>query len=159
MVTVGRDQKSEHFSRAGVRRNDEANFDDESRPGETLFPTFGSEGYSPAIPYNPSTVASSPGSIDSLPPPAVSDKIIKFTLDELGYRLAVVHPPTFFSECAEFESWGDKRGTQVNPAWLSLYYAILCTGVKHMSPLDAMECGLSPGMYHCPPFSFSLRSN
>ena len=52
---------------------------------------------------------------------------------------------SFLAECEEFHGWEENRGNLVNQAWLALYFSILCTGVKHMRPSDALDCGISPG--------------
>ena len=55
-----------------------------------------------------------------------------------------MHPATFEAETRLFFAWGDRRGKLVNQAWLALYFAVLCVGVKHMAVDDGLECGLTP---------------
>lgn len=74
-----------------------------------------------------------------------SDAIIRYSLDRVGWQHGAVHSGSFMAECAEFYGWGDERAEVVNPAWLALYYAVLCVGVKHMTPTDGQACGLGQG--------------
>ncbi|GAA6024107.1 hypothetical protein JCM10207_003167 [Rhodosporidiobolus poonsookiae] len=42
----------------------------------------------------------------------------------------------------------ERRARLVNPAWLALYFAVLCAGVKHMSAKDADEYGVPRDALH-----------
>ncbi|ORY63814.1 hypothetical protein BCR35DRAFT_308781 [Leucosporidium creatinivorum] len=81
--------------------------------------------------------------MDILPSKEMSDAIVLYSLDRVGWQHGAVHSGSFLAECAEFHAWGEQRGRLVNQAWLALYFAVLCVGVKHMSESDGLLCGLS----------------
>ncbi|GAA5842874.1 hypothetical protein JCM11251_005834 [Rhodosporidiobolus azoricus] len=102
-------------------------------------------------PSNPShsTLATSSPLADIaalLPDRQVNDAYINFSIDRVGWQHAAVHAPSFRNEIDEFYSWGEpaQRVEKVNQAWLALYFAMLCAGVKHMSVEDSREYGVSP---------------
>ncbi|GAA5936355.1 hypothetical protein JCM3775_006477, partial [Rhodotorula graminis] len=77
------------------------------------------------------------------PPSPTAAAILQYSLERVGWQHGAVHAGQFLAECAEFDSWGAHRADKVNQAWLALYFAVLCVGVKHMAPDDARACGLT----------------
>ncbi|GAA5905433.1 hypothetical protein JCM8208_004277 [Rhodotorula glutinis] len=78
-----------------------------------------------------------------LPPSPTAGAILEYSLGRVGWQHGAVHAGQFLAECAEFDSWGPLRADKVNQAWLALYLAVLCVGVKHMDAADARACGLT----------------
>ncbi|GAA5925623.1 hypothetical protein JCM1841_004790 [Sporobolomyces salmonicolor] len=172
-LALGRDRKQDHFSRAELRRpsseEDEPTspallsnnslsatvtpWNGEALASSSLFPTGAAGGPSAASPTNPQSApahtspsATTPFLIpaDVLPSPVLSDALVSYSLDRVGWQHGAVHSGQFRTECTEFHSWGDRRAQLVNQAWLALYFAILCVGVKHMGQKDAEGCGIAP---------------
>ncbi|GAA6042322.1 hypothetical protein JCM8097_003844 [Rhodosporidiobolus ruineniae] len=162
-LALGRDRKQDHFSRAELRRpspSEEepaspdlasatlANPPLENPSTSTLF--NGARPGDPASPPKPvdenPTSPLAPFYLSLLPDQSLSDPLIDFSLDRVGWQHAAVHAGQFRAEVAEFLSWGEKeeRGRKVNQAWLGLYFAMLCAGVKHMSVEDSQEYGVQP---------------
>ncbi|GAA6056079.1 hypothetical protein JCM3770_001957 [Rhodotorula araucariae] len=159
-LALGRDSKESHFSRAELRRP--VMEDDEvSKPNiaaaEGAAPLGPADGPSPLsepgaveagqppplVPGpSPSDAAPTPASV--LPPQETANAIVAYSLERVGWQHGAVHAGQFRAECAEFHSWGTRRAEKVNQAWLALYFAVLCVGVKHMSAEDACGCSLAP---------------
>ncbi|GAA5918046.1 hypothetical protein JCM6882_008154 [Rhodosporidiobolus microsporus] len=168
-LALGRDRKQDHFSRAELRRPSSS--EDEptspalaaasalSGPGDPSSSALfaGHDIAAPTEPpsgmttQHPSPAAGQPTSAFSefaylLPDRQLSDAFIDFSIDRVGWQHAAVHAGQFRAEIDEFFSWGGKeqRARLVNQAWLALYFAMLCAGVKHMSVEDSKEYGVSP---------------
>lgn len=154
---LGRDRKQDHFSRSELRRPDEGQLAIDSSiaiASDRQLPVWDSDGSRTgrsALDIS----ASSPrgGNTDNaldpalLPSPRQSEPIIQYSLDRVGWQHGAVHSGSFLAECTEFNNWSPAaRAEQVNPAWLALFYAVLCVGVKHMTAADGQACGLSTGM-------------
>ncbi|GAA5910394.1 uncharacterized protein JCM6883_002992 [Sporobolomyces salmoneus] len=150
-LALGRDRKEDHFHRAELRRPDE---DDEEPTSPALVPnpslptdqalsTDSSSSKTPASPYRVPQPSLAQTPLDSLPSPSLSEFIINYSLDRVCWQHNAVHVGQFRAEHSEFLSWGEKRGELVNQAWIALYFALLCVGVKYMTEEDAREGGIS----------------
>ncbi|GAA5980410.1 hypothetical protein JCM10908_001645 [Rhodotorula pacifica] len=67
-----------------------------------------------------------------LPPLSDCERIVSHTLDWTGWLHGSVHAPTFRAEVQEF--WAapvETRLEKANPAWLALFFAQLCCGLRH----------------------------
>lgn len=91
--------------------------------------------HSPEAPPHPSstfpTAASFAAALPSYPETLA---IVEHAIEWTGWCHSSVHAPTFRAEVQEF--WAhpeENRLEKVNPAWLSLLFAQLCCGVKHMT--------------------------
>lgn len=111
-LALGRDQKNEHFARAGVRRPED---DEEEGVAATSISVL--HGNSPSTIFDPFFSSTSSASLE-LPVQHVSEWIIRFSLESVIWQHSVVHPPTFMEELAEFHTWGERRGALVNQSWL-----------------------------------------
>lgn len=155
---LGRDRKPEHFSRAELRRpspdeneatspalatadqNSSAFFSTYEAPVPSATPATAtaalpSQHPSPAVPLPPDLFSLN----DLLPDVETSGPLIEFSLERVAWQHAAVHSGQFRAECREFFSWEGARAQRVNQAWLALYFAMLCSGTKHMCPEDAVE--------------------
>lgn len=139
-LALGRDRKQDHIERSGLRRP------------ESPYSTSNNNDllYTPsALPLtHPIAYAPEISSPEILPPKELSDAIVRYALENFGFHFGgVVNISVFENECEEFYNWGDRRFLLVNKAWLGLYYAILCVGVKHMSFELALEWSITTGQY------------
>ncbi|BGP49118.1 hypothetical protein JCM10450v2_004998 [Rhodotorula kratochvilovae] len=158
-LALGRDSKEIHFSRAELRR---PAADDEEllKPNAAtvdraaaLEPADAPARQPPPAPLDDLEQASlavgtcapepTPVPVSVIPPEETANAIISYSLERVGWQHGAVHAGQFRAECAEFASWGSSRADKVNQAWLALYLAVLCAGVKHMSADDARSCGLA----------------
>jgi len=164
-LALGRDGQSAHVSRAELRRP-AAEGECAEAPGGELggHSAAGAGAQAPSGPPQPSALdeleqpaalGPAAGSTSSAPPPPPSQAsvlppaptasaILQYSLERVGWQHGAVHAGQFLAECAEFDSWGASRADKVNQAWLALYLAVLCVGVKHMTADDARACGLTP---------------
>lgn len=128
-LALGRDRKQDHANRSVLRRPEE---DDPQGSPSTLL--------APAWPLAPSALVA-PGALsmeptvstftishllgEVLPDREQSEAIVRYSLERVGWQHGCIHAGSFKGECAEFFSWGERRGSMVNYCWLGLYYAIL----------------------------------
>ncbi|GAA5853284.1 hypothetical protein JCM9279_003345 [Rhodotorula babjevae] len=169
-LALGRDGQSAHVSRAELRRPaaDEGELRGDAQGGDANGHGLGQsasvaggqapsgapqasaldELEQPPAALGPSAAsaasAPSPSPASVLPPPPTAAAILQYSLERVGWQHGAVHAGQFLAECAEFDSWGPLRADKVNQAWLALYLAVLCVGVKHMNADDARACGLTP---------------
>ncbi|GAA6006057.1 hypothetical protein JCM10207_007328 [Rhodosporidiobolus poonsookiae] len=140
-LALGRDSKSTHLHRSELRRSSS---DEQDQHLLSASPHKDSAASVHA------TDASTPAQLASgqpsspLPDIATSQNLIAYSLDHVKWQHAAVHSGQFSAECAQFYEWGEMREKSVNPAWLALYYAMLCVGIKHLTPSEAAERGYSP---------------
>lgn len=67
-----------------------------------------------------------------VPPFSDCERIVDYTLERTSWLHACVHAPTFRAEVQQF--WAiphETRLHQTNPAWLSLFFAQICCGLRH----------------------------
>ncbi|GAA5879317.1 hypothetical protein JCM3774_006432 [Rhodotorula dairenensis] len=77
-----------------------------------------------------------------LPPFSDCERIVSHTLDWTGWLHGSVHAPTFRTEVQEF--WAapaETRLEQANPAWLALFFAQLCCGLRHSTRAQLQHLG------------------
>ncbi|SCV71179.1 BQ2448_2767 [Microbotryum intermedium] len=164
-LAMGRDRKAQHLSRAELRRPaDEDEVDDaivvDSTPSTSSGGALSWLGASstslvkspigallPLVPHHPSGL-SADGS-NALLDERRSRLVVRWAMSHMLAHNGLLHPPTFLSECIEFENWPlSDRHRLVNAAWLGLYYAVLCGALQQMSRHDATQIGLSIDDYH-----------
>ncbi|GAA5855309.1 hypothetical protein JCM9279_001943 [Rhodotorula babjevae] len=157
-LALGRDSKESHFRRSELRRpSSEDDGEDDGlggvggvEPGTAALAAGWTERASPASRPAHSLAAdaatpkaSSSSMVDVLPSVETSVRLIDYSLDKVLWQHGTVHSGQFRRECAEFYSWGERRGEKVNQAWLALYLAMLAVAVKHMVADDAPSFGYS----------------
>lgn len=79
-----------------------------------------------------------------LPPFSDCERIVSHTLDWTGWLHGSVHAPTFRAEVHEF--WAAPAETRLehaNPAWLALFFAQLCCGLRHSTRAQLQQLGPS----------------
>ncbi|KAI5480534.1 C6 transcription factor [Pseudohyphozyma bogoriensis] len=146
-LALGRDRKQDHLNRSGLRRPDDP-VDVSAKPAapawspSTQHQASPQQVADPGLAYSGYGVQRPPSALEGYPDQAQSEAIVRFSLERVGWQHGAVHRGSFEAECAEFFSWGERRESLVNQAWLALYSAVLCVGVKHMAASDLNELGL-----------------
>lgn len=77
-----------------------------------------------------------------LPPFSDCERIVSHTLDWTAWLHGSVHGPTFRAEVQEF--WAAPAETRLetaNPAWLALFFAQLCCGLRHSTREQLQHLG------------------
>ncbi|TKA55444.1 hypothetical protein B0A53_02370 [Rhodotorula sp. CCFEE 5036] len=77
-----------------------------------------------------------------LPPFSDCERIVSHTLDWTAWLHGAVHGPTFRAEVQEF--WAAPAETRLetaNPAWLALFFAQLCCGLRHSTREQLQHLG------------------
>ncbi|KAM0756031.1 hypothetical protein T439DRAFT_320720 [Meredithblackwellia eburnea MCA 4105] len=140
-LALGRARKEDHFNRAEVRRPSEdlENVDPSASAVSLPFPPSDSGILAAPASAGVHTALST----GELPEVGLGDRIIRFSLEKALWQHSCVHPSSFLAECEEFHGWKENRASLVNQAWLALYFALLCTGVKHMTVDEAFTRGLA----------------
>ena len=79
---------------------------------------------------------------------AVARVLIHHSVDNLGWLIcAVVHPPTFHAEAADFWARGADGFETCGPAWIALYFALLGFGVSPDHVRQMLWCQAVAGAY------------
>ncbi|CAK7224805.1 hypothetical protein SBRCBS47491_005678 [Sporothrix bragantina] len=93
------------------------------------------------------TAAGSPAALldelDLLLTPQQTRAIILFHQRHVAWMHNVVYMPFFVRDCEDVRQTGS--ALQQDPAWVSLYCAVLCTGVYYMSGREHRQLGLDEG--------------
>ncbi|KAI5474872.1 hypothetical protein MNV49_002316 [Pseudohyphozyma bogoriensis] len=75
-----------------------------------------------------------------------ADAIISHSIEYVAWHHGCIVEAVFVNELKEFWSWGEERWEVVNPAWLALFFAMLCVGVSGLADGMGEGMGISEEM-------------